>query len=182
MTDTRRTLARGLLAGGVLALLAGCGAPSGEAPRLMNLGTAQRSPDEFAVLPTQPLVAPPDFHTLPTPVPGARNLVDPDPRADAARAMGGRPQAATGAVPAQDAALLARAAAFGTDPAIREQLAAEDLQLRQRRRGRPLERLFRTNVYDQVYEDQALDRHAELARWRRAGARTPAAPPPPFRR
>ncbi|HHX88462.1 MAG TPA: DUF3035 domain-containing protein, partial [Paracoccus sp.] len=28
-----------------------------------------------------------------------------------------------------------------------------------------------------AYRDQALDREAELERWRRAGARTPSAPP-----
>jgi hypothetical protein len=77
--------------------------------------------------------------------------------------------------------MLARAGRFGADPAVRERLAAEDLELRQRRRGRPLERLFRVNVYAQAYEDQLLEPHAELDRWRRAGARTPAAPPPPER-
>ena len=177
MTLTRMTLLSGL----ALAVLAGCGSRSGEPPRLMNIAATQRGPDEFSILPTQPLQAPPDFRTLPPPTPGSANLVDTDPRGDAARALGGRPAAATGALPAADAALLARAARFGTDPAIRERLAAEDLELRQRRRGRPLERLFRTNVYAEAYEDQLLDRHAELRRWRRAGARTSAAPPPPER-
>lgn len=165
------------LAGLALAMLAGCASRGNEAPRLMNLTSAQRGPDEFSILPTQPLQAPPDFNTLPTPTPGSPNLVDTDPRGDAARALGGRPQAPTGAVPAADAALLARAGRFGTDAGIREQLAAEDLRLRQRGAGRPLERLFRTNVYERAYEDQLLDRDAELRRWQRAGVRTPAAPP-----
>lgn len=170
------TVLRGLVLSGLaLGLLAGCAGRSAEAPRLMNI--TQRGPDEFSILPTQPLQAPPDFVTLPTPTPGAPNLVDSDPRGEAVRALGGRPQAETGALPAADAALLAHAARFGIDPSIRETLAAEDLRLRQRRVGRPLERLFRTNVYERAYEDQLLDREAELLRWRRAGARTPAAPP-----
>lgn len=177
MTLTRTLCLTGL----ALVLLAGCGSRSGEPPRLMNLSRTSDTPDEFSVLPTQPLQAPSDFRALPTPTPGAPNLVDTDPRADAARALGGRPQPATGALPAADSALLARAGRFGTDPAIREQLAAEDAQLRQRRRGRPLERLFGTNVYGQAYQDQLLDRHAEFRRWRNAGARTPSAPPPPER-
>lgn len=174
MTLTRITLLSGL----ALAVLAGC-APRSDEPRLMNISATQRGPDEFSILPTQPLQAPPDFRALPTPTPGSANLVDTDPRGDAARALGGRAVAPSGALPAADAALVARAGRFGSDPQIRERLAAEDLRLRQTRRGRPLERLFRTNVYAQAYEDQLLDRHAELNRWRRAGARTPAAPPPP---
>jgi hypothetical protein len=170
------TRLRNLALGGlVLALLGACAGRGGDAPRLMNI--TQRSPDEFSILPTQPLQAPPDFRTLPTPTPGAPNLVDPNPRAEAVLALGGRPQTATGTIPAADAALLARAAQFGADPAIRDRLAAEDLELRRRGAGRPLERLFRTNVYVRAYEDQLLDRDAELLRWQRAGARTPAAPP-----
>lgn len=168
-----------VLSGLALALLAGCASRSDEAPRLMNLrGGSQTGPDEFSIMPTQPLQAPGDFRSLPTPTPGSANLVDIDPRAEAARALGGRPQVQTGSVPAADSALLARANRYGTDPAIRERLAAEDLELRQRRRGRPLERFFGTNVYPQAYQDQLLDRDAELSRWQRAGARTPAAPPP----
>ena len=170
-------LSRLALAGLGLVILAGCANRSDEAPRLMNLTATQRGPDEFSILPTQPLQAPPNFTDLPPPTPGAANLVDTDPRADAARALGGRPQAETGRVPAADSALLARAARFGADGGIRETLAAEDLAVRQRGRGRLLERLFRADVYTRAYEDQLLDRDAELRRWQRAGARTPAAPP-----
>lgn len=178
MTRTRTLALPALAAALVLTAASGCAPRGTEAPILMNIAAAQRAPDEFSVLPTQPLQAPPDFRTLPTPTPGAPNLVDPDPRGDAARALGGRPQGATGGVPAADAALLARAARFGTEPGIRETLAAEDLQLRQRRRGRPLERLFAADVYARAYENQLLDREAEMRRWRRTGVRTPTAPPP----
>lgn len=163
------------LSGLALTLLAGCGG-RGEVPRLMNI--TQRSPDEFSILPTQPLQAPADLRALPTPTPGAPNLVDTDPRADAVRALGGRPQAPVGSLPAADAGILARAAQFGIDPGIRATLAAEDEALRRRGAGRPLERLFGTNVYARAYAAQLLDQNAELRRWQRAGARTPAAPPP----
>jgi hypothetical protein len=41
-----------------------------------------------------------------------------------------------------------------------------------------LERLFNVNVYYKAYRPMSLDQQAELWRWRRAGARTPSAPPP----
>lgn len=174
---------RGITAAGVaLALLAGCSSRSDE-PRLMNIAGSQRSPDEFAILPTRPLQAPPDFRALPEPTPGGTNLVDPDPRAQAVAALGGRPSAArAGGVPSADAALVGHAARHGgASPNIREELAAEDLEFRRSRQPRILERLFGTNTYNRAYEPQALDPHSELERWRQAGARTPAAPPPDAR-
>lgn len=155
-------------------LLAGCAGRDDE-PRLMNAASSSRSPDEFSILPTQPLQAPPDYSSLPQPSPGGRNLVDPDPRADAVAALGGNIAAVRGT--GADAALVSHAARHGVQPDIRETLAAEDRQHRQRNRGRVLERLFGVNTYPRAYQDQVLDRHSELERWRRAGARTPAAPP-----
>lgn len=164
----------------VLAALGACAPRSqSDGPVLMNIAGSQRGPDEFSILPNAPLQAPPSFSTLPTPTPGGRNLVEPDPQADAVAAMGGRPSALRGQGGAgADGALLSHAGRYGTDPTIRESLAAEDLALRERRRGRVLERLFGANVYQRAYRGQALDRDAELERWRAAGARTPAAPPP----
>lgn len=159
-------------------MLAGCASRDDE-PRLMNIGSSSRSPDEFSILPTQPLQAPPNFSDLPQPTPGGRNLVDPDPRAEAVAALGGNVSAERGAgVPAADSALVSHTARHGVQTDIRETLAAEDRQHRQRNRGRLLERVFGVNTYPRAYSDQALDRHGELERWRRAGARTPAAPPP----
>jgi len=165
-----------IVAGLALSLLAGC-ATRDTQPILMNAAQMHRGPDEFAILPTGPLQTPPDFNTLPTPTPGGRNLVDPDPRADAYAALGGRAPAA--GIPAADAALLAHTTRLGVQPDIREQLAAEDLQFRQRNRGRLLERLFGVNVYHRVYgRAQGLNPDAELERWREGGRRTPSAPPP----
>lgn len=160
-----------------LAVLGGCASRS-ENPILMHVASSQRGPDEFSILPTEPLQAPPDFSTLPPPTPGGSNLVDPDPRAEAVSALGGRPAALRSqGVPAADGALIAHAARHGVSGEIRDTLAAEDLAFRQRNRGRILERLFGVNVYHRAYSGQALDRHAELERWRVGGRRTPGAPP-----
>ncbi len=167
----------GIMAGLALAMLAGCASRDGE-PILMHAAQAHRGPDEFAILPTRPLQAPPDYRSLPEPTPGGRNLVDPDPHADAYAALGGRAPAVGAGVPAADGALLAHAGRHGVQPDIREQLAAEDLRFRQRYRGRVLERLFGVNVYHRTYRrQQGLDNDAELERWRVGGRRTPAAPP-----
>jgi hypothetical protein len=160
-----------------LVLLIALGACARGEPRLMNLGADRRSPDEFAILPTQPLQAPSNFAQLPTPTPGGENLADPNPRADAIAALGGRMPAQTAGIPAADAAILAQTGRFGTSDTIREELAAEDLEFRRRNQGRVLERLFGVNVYTRAYGAQLLDSDAELDRWRRAGARVPSAPP-----
>jgi hypothetical protein len=149
-------------------------------PQLMNLQRSTTGPDEFAIVPTRPLEMPTSFAALPAPLPGGPNRADPDPRADAVAALGGQPSLlANAGTPAADGGLIAHATRFGVTPDIRGQLAAEDLDFRRRNRGRPLERLFGNTVYFQVYREMALDRHAELERWRAAGARTPAAPPDP---
>ena len=159
--------------------LAGCSGGDDE-PRLMNLDRGRDGPDEFAIVPTRPLEMPSNFAELPQPTPGLRNRADPDPRGEAVAALGGNPATlGPGAVPAVDAGLVARAGRFGVEPGIRDQLAAEDLEFRRRNTGRLLERLFNVDVYNRAYRPFALDRHAELERWRAAGARTPSAPPDP---
>ncbi len=170
-----RRLTAGVVMGLALAL-AGCG--GNEQPILMHAGAGGDSPDEFGILPTKPLQMPTDLAALPAPTPGGRNLVDPTPMEDAVAALGGNPAAlARTGVPAGDGALLAHAGRFGRDGAIREQLAAEDLAYRRKNDGRLLERLFSVNVYYKAYKPMSLDQHLELDRWRRAGARTPSAPP-----
>jgi len=158
--------------------LAACSGP--DEPRLLNLDAAARGPDEFRILPTRPLEMPPSLTELPAPAPGGTNLADPQPRADAVAALGGNPALLSAtAIPAADGGLVNRASRFGVQPNIREQLAAEDLEFRRRNQGRVLERLFGVGVYFRAYRVMALDRYAELERWRRAGARTPGVPPDP---
>lgn len=146
---------------------------------MMNVTAHQSGPDEFSILPTGPLQAPDNFTDLPTPTPGGSNLVDPDPRAQAVAALGGRVSAErTQGIPAADTGLVRYAGRDGVTDGIRETLAAEDLQFRQNNRPRILERMFNTNVYRQAYEDVVIDPQEELRRWRARGVRTPSAPPP----
>lgn len=156
--------------------LAGCG-NGDRVPELMNLRSSTNGPDEFAVLPAKPLELPEDLAALPDPTPGGTNLTDPNPQADAIAALGGELRAA-GGIPAGDVGLVNYAARGGVTADIRATVAVEDLEFRRKNDARLLERLFDLNVYFRAYERQSLDQHAELARWRRAGARTPSAPPP----
>lgn len=151
-------------------MLAACGERG--TPDLMNL-RATEGPDEFAILPPRSLQLPPSLTDLPEPTPGGANLTDPDPHGDAITALGGRPDGGAGA----DGGLVAHVGRYGTDPGIRAELAAEDLEFRQDNRGRPFERLFNVNVYFKAYRKQSLDQHAELEYWRRRGVKTVSAPP-----
>ncbi|MGB3408160.1 MAG: DUF3035 domain-containing protein, partial [Jannaschia sp.] len=45
-------------------------------PTLFNLRSADRSPDEFSILPTKPLQTPEDLAALPQPTPGGVNRTD----------------------------------------------------------------------------------------------------------
>ncbi|MGQ0610016.1 MAG: DUF3035 domain-containing protein [Paracoccaceae bacterium] len=164
------------MAWAVLALaLAGCAAP--EDPELMNLRATTSGPDEFGILPPKALEMPKDVTFLPEPTPGGSNLTDPNPRAEAIVALGGKARVLDGAVPSADAALVRYASRYRVLTEVRAVLAAEDLAWRQANRGRVLERLFNVNVYFDAYEDMSLDQHLELAKWRQAGVRTPSAPP-----
>jgi hypothetical protein len=89
------------------------------------------------------------------------------------RALGGDPVRAARA----SGDVISYASRFGVAQDIRGTLAAEDLEYRRRNDGRLLERVFNVNVYYRAYRPLALDRYAELERLRRAGVRTPAAPP-----
>ena len=168
MRAGRVTLA---VAGLALLALVACG--GGGEPRLMNLTSSTDGPDEFSILPPKPLTMPESLVDLPEPAPGGANLTDPTPNDDAVAALGGRPGAGSGG----DAGLMNHTGRYGRAAGIREQLATEDLAFRSRNKGRPLERLFNLNVYFRAYKKQSLDQYAELARWRRAGARNPSAPP-----
>lgn len=150
-------------------------------PILMHAdaNTSGEGPDEFTVLPQLPLVDPPSYATLPTPTPGAANRADLNPKADIAIALGGRASATrlTGRIEATS--LVNYASRFGRAQDIRNLLAAEDLEFRRDHNAKPMERLFAVNVYFLAYEPMTLDQYAELARLRRFGITTPAAPPEP---
>ena len=160
-------------AAGGIALLALCACASGT-PHLMHLRNPEPGPDEFSILPPKALTLPQDVRDLPPPTPGGTNLTDPTPEADAIVALGGKPGGGAGG----NAALVNYAGRYGTDPTIRSELDARDLQFRKNNRGRILERVFNASSYFRVYGRQSLDKEAELNRWRARGVRTPSAPPP----
>lgn len=160
----------------ILALTVTLAACGGGSPDLMSVASSGEGPDEFGVLPNRPLERPDDLSALPPPTPGGANRGDLTPRSDAVAALGGRP----GAGPAAGA-LVAHAARYGVSPQIRSTLATEDLAFRRANDARLLERLFNTNIYFRAYQPQSLDQYRELERFRRAGVRTPAAPPAALR-
>ncbi|CUX80400.1 MAG: Beta-barrel assembly machine subunit BamF [Roseibaca calidilacus] len=169
-------LRHGILAIAGCAVLALGACSDTDQPILMHAAAQDREPDEFGILPTKPLEMPDSLADLPAPNPGGANRVDPQPRADVARALGGNPARAM-AGGGVDGGIVNYAARFGRSDGIRDQLAAEDLQFRRDNDGRLLERLFSVNVYHNAYEGMWLDKYAELQRWRRAGVQTPSAPP-----
>lgn len=169
---------KGFLGAVALAVLALSACGGREEPRLMNLRSATKAPDEFGILPTKPLQMPQDMALLPEPTPGGSNITDPTPEADAVAALGGNPARLTaGGIPAGDGGLVNYAGRHGREGAIRGQLSTEDLDYRRRNDSRLLERLFGSNTYFKAYAPQSLDQHAELERWRAAGARNVGATP-----
>lgn len=147
-------------------------------PDLIRFRATNDGPDEFSVLPTQPLTLeelPADVSSLPSPTPGGGNLTDPTPVANAYAALGGSMAAANR--PA-DGGIVNYASRGGVNPNIRTELAADDARFRQQRRGRLLERVFGVTSYYDSYRVQSLDQYRELQRIRGAGVRNPAAPPP----
>lgn len=134
-------------------------------------------PDEFRITPGKPLEEPQDYGALPPPTPDGSNRTDQRPLQDGAAALGGRPPAEGGAIPAADGAVVNHASRFGRDPAVRAELAAVDEDFRRRRARFTQIRIVPEDRYNQVYRREALDPQREQERWRRAGARTPSAPP-----
>lgn len=169
----------GILGGAMVAALALSACARGDKlPELMNIRSQTRSPDEFTVLPTKPLMLPDDLAILPPPTPGGTNITDPTPEADAVAALGGNPEALMPkGIAAGNGGLVSHAARFGTAADIRRVLAAEDLAYRRKHDGRLLERIFNVNVYFKAYAPMSLDQYLELQRWRKAGVRTVGAPP-----
>lgn len=164
----------------VLAFAAAVGlsACSNKVGGMMNLRASGAGPDAFAVLPTKPLVMPANYTSLPVPTPGGENLTDPTPRANAVVALGGNPKyLKSGTIPSADRALIAAVSRYGVAKNIRSTLARADLEFRKKHRGKLLERLFGNTVYFSAYKPMTLNRYAELKVLRKAGIRTPAAPP-----
>ena len=135
-------------------------------------------PEEFMVLPVKPLTDPTNYSSLPIPTPGGSNLVDPNPRADAVVALGGRASALdnTG-VPSGDAALVAHASRYGVQSDVRADLAEEDAKFRKRKTRATRWRLFSKDRYSEAYKKSATNPFDETKWLRRGGVNTPTSPP-----
>lgn len=158
--------------------LAACGGRDKDVT-LTRIKKTGDGPDEFSILPGKPLQEPADYTALPTPTPGAANLVDATPKADGVAALGGNPSAlALTSVPASDAALVNHASRHGGNAGVRQALAAEDAWIRRRHGRVNILNIGPNDDYTDAYRRQWLDSHAEQNRLRNAGVETPTAPPP----
>ncbi|WP_210877470.1 DUF3035 domain-containing protein [Roseovarius autotrophicus] len=161
------------------AIVAGCGGRDREVS-LAKIRHTGNGPDEFSIIPSKPLEMPSDMAALPAPTPGAPNRTDQNPLADGVAALGGNMAVTQAEAPsAADAGLLAHATRYGRDPAIRQTLAAEDIDVRRSYGQVNIFRILPGDDYVQAYERQWLDAHAEELRLRNRGVRTPASPPAP---
>lgn len=157
--------------------LSGCGGYERDIT-LRSFHNNSGGPNEFTILPSKNLTAPTDFSNLPAPTPGASNLTDQNPKADAIVALGGRASALVpSGVSARDGAMVRHTSRYGVPGDIRASLAAEDEDFRRRRSRFTKIRIARVDRYNQTYKRQSLDAFAEIRRFRRLGVRTPTSPP-----
>jgi len=154
--------------------LAGCGSKG-----LRKLQQPSTGPDEFLVMPTLPLTAPENYAALPAPTPGAANLTDPNPQADAIVALGGNAAAlnAGGSIPTSDGALVTASSRYGVEPGVRASLASEDANFRKRENWNSRIKLFPVDRYKEAYRKQAINPFQTNQLFRNSGFDTPSAPP-----
>lgn len=134
-------------------------------------------PDEFLISPAAALEAPENYSELPPPTPGQANRTDRSAVNEGIAALGGRPSDPNAGVPASESALVQHASRRGVAANIRGELAEADAKFRKRKGRFTQIRIARADRYKEVYSRQALNADREAAKWRRAGARTPSAPP-----
>ena len=145
---------------------------------LRDLTDPAAGPEEFDIIPNKPLETPENFTSLPVPTPGQANLSDATPKKDAVAALGGRPALLDAqGVARSDATLVANASRFGVPADIRETTATEDAAFRKRKGRFSNIRLFKTDRYGSVYKRETLDGQQTIETFRRAGRKTPTAPP-----
>ena len=155
------------------ATLAACG--NTDRP-LREMGVSDGGPDEFLVIPLNPLDVPASA-SLPMPTPGGTNRADQAPKATAIAVLGGNPSSQiAGGIPATEAALAAHTARYGVNPAIRAELAAADDAILRRKRISNVFNPLNRDRYFGAYANQALDAYAELARLAALGVQVPDAP------
>lgn len=161
----------------VVTLLSACGNTS-----LRSLQSRSDGPDEFVIVPAKPLEQPESFSALPAPTPGGFNRTDQRPLEDGIAALGGQATSPNAPIPSRDAGLVNHASRFGRDADIRSSLARADADFRNRQRRLTNIRIFREDVYAQIYRRQSLNPAAVARQFQRAGIPTPSAPPAGRRR
>ncbi|AZV79804.1 DUF3035 domain-containing protein [Parasedimentitalea marina] len=154
--------------------VAGCGSKG-----LRELQQPSTGPDEFLVMPADPLTPPENYTSLPTPTPGGTNLTDQNPQAEAIVALGGNASSlnAGGNIPSSDGALVTASSRYGVDPNVRATLAAEDAAFRKREHRTAQFKLFAVDRYEEAYKKEALNPFEVSQLYRNSGYITPSAPP-----
>ena len=150
-------------------LIAAC---SSDEARLRDLYDVGTGPEEFAVLPSKPLIIPTNLKELQVPDETVGNLADPSPKRDLIEKLGGSIDE-TKSVPKRDKGLLNYVSRAGVNSNIREELAEEDRKFLRRMGVLTSVKLFRVDRYNQIYRNMTLSAPKELERWRSLGVRTP---------
>lgn len=160
----------------ILGLVLGLAACSNKGLRTST--SSGEGPDEFSIIPGKALTQPKDYVALPAPTLGYTNRTDLDPLGDAVVALGGKAPSRvhTGTIGSNDGALVSYASRQGVTADVRQATAAEDAEFRKKRGRFTGIRFSKKGLYEKVYEPQQIESYDEWWRWRRAGARTPAAP------
>ena len=153
-----------------LFLLSACSSDDARLRDLYDVGTG---PEEFAVLPSKPLIIPNNLTKLPIPDASAGNLADPTPKRDLIEKLGGSIDD-TDSISKRDKNLLEYVSRAGVDTNIREELAEEDRKFLRRMGVLTSVKLFRVDRYNQIYRKMTLSAPKELERWRSLGVRTPS--------
>ena len=152
-----------------LFLIAACSSDDARLRDLYDVGTG---PEEFAILPSKPLIIPSNLRELPVPDETVENLADPTPKRDLVEKLGGSIDE-TKSAPKKDRDLLNYVSRAGVNSNIREELAEEDRKFLRRMGVLTGVKLFRVDRYNQVYRKMTLSAPKELERWRSLGIRTP---------
>ena len=152
-----------------LFLIAACSSDDARLRDLYDVGTG---PEEFAVLPSKPLIIPSNLRELPVPDETVGNLADPTPKRDLIEKLGGSLDESK-IVPKKDKGLLNYVSRAGVNSNIREELAVEDRKFLRRMVVFTSVKLFRVDRYNQIYRNMTLSAPKELERWRSLGVRTP---------
>ena len=157
---------------GIFVTLFFIAACSSDDARLRDLYDVGTGPEEFAVLPSKPLIIPSNLRELPVPDETVENLADQTPKRDLIEKLGGSIDE-TKSAPKKDRDLLNYVSRAGVNANIREELAEEDRKFLRRMGVLTGVKLFLVDMYNQIYRKMTLSAPKEFERWRSLGIRTP---------